>query len=110
MTQTDTEQIRWDLGLMYLSPDDPRLDADIARLIKMAKDFNASYKGKLTQLLGKAILDYSEIVMLENKIALYLYLKQSTNVADPVIKARIAKTERILSQARGEYLTFFNIG
>jgi len=107
--KTGAEAVRWDLGLMYSGLDDPQIDLDIAEIVERSENFKASYRGKLADILGEAISDYSEIEMLASKVMLYLFLSQSTNVADPVIKAKIADTERILSQSSGEYLTFFGI-
>lgn len=111
MTKTNTgaEKIRWDLSLMYSGLDDPQIDTDVVTLIEMAKKFNASHKGKLSITLGKAISDYSEIDMLKNRVTLYPFLLQSTNVAEPVVKAKIADIDRILSRELAEYLTFFNL-
>lgn len=104
-----TEKVRWNLDLMYSGLDDPLIDADVALLIEMAKKFNATYKGNLSKTLGKAISDYSEIVMLRNKVGMYLFLLQSINVAEPVVKAKMAEIDRILSRELAEYLTFFNL-
>ena len=106
---TGAEKVRWDLSLMYSGLADPQIDADVAKLVEMAKKFNASHKGKLLSTLGEAILDYSEIQMLNNKVGVYLYLLQSIDVAEPAVKAKIAETDRILSREFGEYLTFFNL-
>lgn len=107
--KTGAEKVRWDLSFLYSSPNDPAIDSDISELIKKSEAFSVTYRGKLAEMLGKAIIDYSEIHMLETKILLFLYLVQSTNVADRVIKAKIAKTEMALGQSQGEYLTFFTI-
>ncbi len=109
MPTTAAEPIRWDLSALYSGVADPRLDADISSLVEKCKAFHASHKGKLHQTLGAALSAYSEIRMLENKVMLFLYLTQSTNVADAAVKAKIADTERVLSAASGEHLTFFHI-
>ena len=107
--KTGAKKVRWDLGVVYSGLDDPQMDADIEALVAKSKDFYTTHRGRLSETLAKALADYSEIAMLENKVALYLHLKQSTNVADAAVKAKIADTDRILSQAEGEYLTFFRI-
>ncbi len=94
---------------MYSSVADPQIDADVAKLVEMAKKFSASYKGKLSSTLGNAISDYSEIDMLNNKVRGYLFLLQSINVAEPAVKAKIADVDRTLSRELAEYLTFFNL-
>src|SRR3989339_762229 len=107
--KTGAKKVRWDLGVVYSGLDDPQMDADIEALVAKSKDFYTTHRGRLSETLAKALADYSEIAMLENKVALYLHLKQSTNVADAAVKAKIADVDRILSQAEGEYLTFFRI-
>ena|SRR3989344_1530514 len=107
--KTGAEKVRWDLGVMYSKLDDPQIDADVNALAAKSKDFHAAHRGRLSETLAKALADYSEISMLGNKVSLYLHLRESTNVADAAVKAKIADVDRILSQAEGEYLTFFRI-
>ncbi len=104
-----TEGVVWDLGCMYAGLDDPQIDADVVELVRMAKEFNAAYKGKLAETLGKAIVDYAAMSMLSNKIMVYLYLSQSKDTADGRVKAKIADVERILNQSSAENMTFFTI-
>lgn len=106
---TGAENIRWVLDKIYTSIADPQIDKDIKLLIEMFEKFNVSYKGMLSEKLGHAVSMYADIHMLEDKIMFYLFLKQSTNVADSAVKAKIADTERILSNASAKYMTFFNI-
>ena len=104
-----TEQVRWDLSILYSGIDDPRLDSDLKALEAMAKHFADSYKGKLAERLGAAIGDYSEIEMLQGKIASYLSLRESTDLANAAIKAKHAQVQRELSAMLGEHLTFFEL-
>lgn len=106
---TGAENFRWDLNCMYYDIDDPQIDLDIAALTEMVKSFHADHKDKLGETLGKAIADYADIIMLNNKIGVYLYLKQSTNVNDAAVKSKLADVEMKLSRVFGEYLTFFDI-
>src|SRR5262249_46239603 len=39
----------------------------------------------------------------------YLFLRESTNLTDAAIKAKLAEFQRVLSASRGEYLTFFEL-
>ena len=104
-----TEQIRWDLSVLYSDIDDPRLDSDLAELTAMARHFSLTYKGKLAELLGGAIRDYAEIEMLSGKINSYLFLRESTDLTNAAIKAKHAAFQRELSSIRGEHLTFFEL-
>src|SRR5271169_4144846 len=108
-TIESTDQIRWDLSILYADIADPRLDSDLTELTAMAKHFSLTYKGKLADLLGGAIKDYSEIEMLSGKITSYLFLRESTDLTNAVIKAKHAGFQRELSAMRGEHLTFFEL-
>ena len=88
---------------------DPRLDSDLAALTAMARHFSLTYKGKLAELLGGAIRDYSEIEMLSGKINSYLFLRESTDLTNAAIKAKHAAFQRELSAIQGEHLTFFEL-
>lgn len=106
--KTGAENVRWDLSFLYSGLDDPQLDVDVNNLVKMMKDFHAAHRGKLSENLGQAITDLSEISMLKNK-TIYLGLRQSVNVADAAVKAKIADVERKISMATGEYMAFFDV-
>src|SRR5580704_15671057 len=104
-----TDLIRWDLSILYADITDPRLDSDLKDLTAMARHFSVTYKGKLAELLGAAIRDYSEIEMLSGKINSYLFLRESTDLTNAAIKAKHAAFQRELSAVRGEHLTFFEL-
>src|SRR6202051_2563677 len=87
-TIESTELIRWDPSILYTDIADPRLDSDLTALTAMARHFSVTYKGKLGELLGEAIKDYSEIEMLSGKISSYLFLRESTDLTNAPIKAK----------------------
>jgi oligoendopeptidase F len=108
-TVESANDIRWDLSILYADIADPRLDADLRELTTMAKRFSDNYKGKLAEQLGAAIRDYSEIEMLSSKINSYLFLRESTDLTNAVIKSKHAAFQRELSEVQGEHLTFFEL-
>src|SRR5271165_4866990 len=108
-TIESTDQMRWDLSILYTDIADPRLDFDLSTLKAMAKHFFLTYKGKLAELLGGAIRDYSEIEMLSGKVTSYLFLRESTDLTNATIKAKHAAFQRQLSAIQGEHLTFFEL-
>ena len=108
-TIESANEIRWDLSILYSDIADPRLDSDLRELTAMANRFSTAYKGKLAELLGAAIRDYSEIEMLSGKINSYLFLRESTDLTNAVIKAKHAAFQRELSAVSGEHLTFFEL-
>jgi oligoendopeptidase F len=105
----NAELVRWDLSILYTDIADPRLDSDLAELTSMAANFAANYRGHLSELLGEAMRDYSEIEMLSGKISSYLFLRESTDLTNAEIKAKHAAFQRALSAVRGEHLTFFEL-
>jgi oligoendopeptidase F len=109
-TQTDsTNDVRWDLNIFYADLTDPQLDSDLSDLATKAKNFETTHKGRLAETLGSAITEYAEIEMLAGKISSYLFLRESTDLANEAIKARHADFQRKLSAIRGEHLTFFEL-
>jgi oligoendopeptidase F len=108
-TDENIGKVRWDLSDLYSDITDPRLDSDLTRLTAMAKLFSLTYKGNLEHLLDGAIRDYLEIEMLSGKISSYLFLRETTDLANAGIKAKHAAFQRELSAVRGEHLTFFEL-
>jgi oligoendopeptidase F len=103
-----TEQYRWDLSVFYSGIDDPQIDVDVQKLVDMEKSFFDSYKGKLGEKLGSALTDYAEIEVLGSKLA-YLGLRLSLNTGDTAAQKKSADVDSTLSQAYGEYMTFFSL-
>src|ERR1700686_3122776 len=108
-TIDSASQARWDLSILYSDIEDPRLDSDLSNFAEMAKHFSLTFKGKLAEQLGPAVVDYSEIEMLSGKITSYLFLRESTDLTNAAIKAKHADFNRQLSALRGEHLTFFEL-
>jgi oligoendopeptidase F len=111
MTNTieTVNDVRWDLGILYSGIADPRLDSDLRDLKAMAEQFSIRYRGKLAEQLGGAIRDYLEIEMLTGKVTSYLFLRESTDLPNAAIKAKLADVQRELSAIRGGHLTFFEL-
>ena len=111
MTTTieSTSEVRWDLGILYSDITDPQLDSDLRELAAMARRFSGTYKGRLAESLGAAIRDYAELEMLEGKVGSYVFLRESTDLANEAIKAKRADFQRQMSAIRGEHLTFFEL-
>ena len=47
--------------------------------------------------------------MLSGKITSYLFLRESTDLTNAAIKAKLARFQRELSALQGEHLTFFEL-
>ncbi len=107
--ESAAQNVRWDLSSIYSGVDDPQIDLDIAEFTRQAEAFHASHKGKLAETLGHAISDYSELEMLGAKVMVYLFLQQSLDVTNELVKAKVADARKAMSQVQGEYLTFFEL-
>src|SRR3989338_987455 len=106
---TGAENVRWDLSVFYSGIADPQLDADIAALTEMMKNFNTEYRGKLGERLEAAIRDYAEIEMLESKILYYLWSLHSLDMNDDGTQKKLATVENSLNDAEGTFMTFFHL-
>ncbi|WP_376093249.1 M3 family oligoendopeptidase [Roseomonas sp. CCTCC AB2023176] len=76
----------WDLSDLYARPDDPRLAADLDRAEAEARDFEASYAGRLATLSGDAlagaIATYERIEEVLGRVMSYAQLLFSGNAQD----------------------------
>lgn len=104
---TGAEKIRWDLSFLYEGVDDPKLDRDLKDALKRCRAFKAAFKGKLRTRLGAVLRAYADLSARLDKIGCFLHLAHSTAVGDQRINAKRAEVSLALSQASGEYLTFF---
>lgn len=98
---------RWDLSCFYASPDDPRMDADLAEFARRAAEFSASFKGRLGERLGDAIRAYRALETLGDAAPVYLFLRHSVDTEDTATDSRLARVKQALSAAHAEHLTFF---
>ncbi|WP_298215091.1 M3 family oligoendopeptidase [Acidocella sp.] len=77
----------WDLGDLYASPQDPRIEADLAAVREGAERFAAAYQGKLAELSGAelaaAIQDYERLQEIAGKIMSYAVLLFSAESSNP---------------------------
>ena len=72
----------WDLGDLYKSIDDPKVNADIRKLGKLSQSFAKDYKGKISKLTADEFLQsirrYEEIDIISGKLMEYAFLELST--------------------------------
>lgn len=107
MSNLADDNVRWDLTFLYSGIGDPQIELDVAEFAKQAREFSANYKGKLADTLGRAIAAYAELEMLGEKVMAYLFLRQSLDVTNEAVKAKVAEAQQAMSHIQGEYLTFF---
>src|SRR5438270_5275737 len=107
---TGAESVRWNLNDLFTSPDDPKLEAILARELERAKAFEAKYKGKVATLDPKAftammreLADYEESAA---KPEIYAYLLHSQDTQDHAAGRLLARV-REASAERGTHMVFF---
>ena len=104
---TGAESVHWDLADLYRDIDDPKLDADLERLVGMAKKFHQTYAGKLVTALGAALDAQADMTRLSDQLFVYLFLRRSTDATNQRIQQRLGTVQEAWSQANADYLTFF---
>lgn len=97
----------WDLSDLYKGPDDPRVAADLAAALGMAKAFASAWKGKLkAERLTAAIADYEALGDLSGRIGSYAGLLFAAHSADPAIGKLYGDLQGRLSEIGSETLFF----
>jgi oligoendopeptidase F len=97
--KTGAEGVTWDLGDLYASGADPKLEADLDTADTRADAFAAAYRGKIAGLSAKQmaglLVEYEAIGDLAGKIGSYAGLDWTTQTDDPARGALLQKvTER----------------
>lgn len=96
---TGAEEIEWDLSDLYASPDDPKLEAEIAGAEGAAAAFRERHHSAVAGLgasdLAAAIAEREEIESAVDRALTFAHLRFATNMADPTRGALVTKlTER----------------
>ena len=79
-SELKAEGVRWDLGGLYTSPDDPRLEADLAEARRRAEVFAQTYRGRIENgqvdgmALAQALAEYEAIAELQHRPTFYASL------------------------------------
>ena len=108
-----TDQLpAWDLSDLYLSPDDPRVMADLTQTEQTAKAFAQSRTGKLADLSGAdlaaAIAEYEQIQEVLGRVASYAQLLFAGDSSDAAI-GRFYQTVNERVTTIGSDLIFFTL-
>jgi oligoendopeptidase F len=92
---TGAEEVAWDLGDLYESADDPRIESDIAEAEADAAAFRERYHGKVGELgateLAAAVAEHERIESAVVRPLTYAHLNFATNMADPARGALVAR-------------------
>ena len=109
---TGAEGVRWSLADLFKSPDDPAIEATLARDLARAKEFETQYKGKVATLepkpfaaMMRELADYEESAV---KPEVYAYMLHSQNTQDHAAGRLLARV-REASAERGSHMVFFSL-
>jgi len=109
---TGAEDVRWNLGDLFASPDDPNIEATLARELERAKAFEARYRGKVATLEPKAFAammrELAEHEESATKPEVYAYMLHSQDTQDHAAGRLLARV-REASAERGVHLVFFSL-
>jgi oligoendopeptidase F len=112
VAKTGAENVRWNLGDLFSSPDDPRIEESLGRDLERAKSFEARYRGKVAILEPKAfaammreLADYEEEAALAE---VYAYMLHSQDTQDHTAGRLLARV-REASAERGAHMVFLSL-
>src|SRR5260221_1382790 len=94
---TGAEEVEWDLSDLYESPDDPKLEEEIAGAERAAAAFRERHYEAVASLaaidLAAAIAEREEIESAVDRALTYAHLRFATNMADPTRGALVGKLQ-----------------
>ncbi len=109
---TGAENIIWDLGIFYSSPDDPKLTSDMESLTQQVEAFAQQYKGKVAQFDAETMMDalneLEAIYDQEGRIGSYASLLYATDSNNPQFGALVQKITEFGSQL-DQKMVFFDL-
>ena len=102
--------ICWDLGDLYLSPSDPRIETDLSTAAKVADAFAETYRGRIAALspsqLLEALRQLEEITTVAYKPAGYASLAFAAQTQDPRLQALVVRTREATTQIFNKVIFF----
>jgi len=111
-TKTGAEGVTWNLGDLYASGTDPRIDADLGEADRRADAFAAAWRGRVASLGAKdmagLLAEYEAIAELGAKPGEYAGLSWSTQSDDPARGALLQRAIERGSRLR-QKLVFLDI-
>ncbi|MHB8877225.1 MAG: M3 family oligoendopeptidase [Myxococcaceae bacterium] len=111
MPSTQTS-LRWNLGDLYESPDDPRLSRDLERGAKLAEDFAKAHRGRIASMspaeLARAFRSFEELMELAYRPQLFASLLFSGDTVSEKAQALLDRTRQATTESFNE-VKFFDI-
>ena len=94
----------WALEDLYKSPDDPRLDSDLAAAKQQAEAFAASYRGKIANAqldgpgLAAALTEYEALSALESRPSFYASLLFAADTQNQAAQQLVQRTREAATE------------
>ena len=108
--KTGAENVAWDLTHLYTGTDDPKIEQDMQKSLKLADELSAEYKGRVPDLDAEELRDLLEkaevILEIGQIIGAYAYLDWSTATGEPAKGALLQKSQEYGSQLEQRMLWF----
>jgi oligoendopeptidase F len=109
-TVTGAEHVEWNLDDLFESPDDPRLESDLAEASAAARAFRERYRGRLAELsaaeLNDAIAELERIESASTRVETYARLRQAADSSDQARGALVQRVRERNTQIETELLFF----
>lgn len=110
--ETGSLSVTWDLSPLYRSPDDPRIEADLAAARAAAAAFAERYRGRVVTLdaaaLGDAITAYEALDEQARRPGFYAHLLFAADTQDDAAR-RLVDHTREAALGIANTLTFFEL-
>jgi oligoendopeptidase F len=94
---TGAEEVAWDLSDLYQSPDDPKLEEEVADAERSGEDYRRRYHGTVAELdaqaLAEAMAERERIESAMDRALTYAHLRFATNMADPARGQLVARLQ-----------------
>ena len=113
-SELKAEGVRWDLGGLYASPDDPRLEADLAEARHRAEVFAEAYRGRIENgqidgpALAQALAEYEAIAELQHRPAFYASLLFAADTQNQPAQQLVQRTREAATSIEN-LLVFFSL-
>ena len=112
-TRRSAENIRWDLGDLFESPDDPKLAKTERDAVKAAEEFVHRYRNRIEtpsgprpELMAQALGDYEQVLDLAYRVVCYARLAHSADANNSRHGALLARSEELLTKIRTTVMFF----
>src|SRR5260370_15512701 len=109
---TGAEHVHWNLSDLFVSPDDPEIEASVAHDIANARSFEKRYRGSVASLepkdfavMMRELADHEESAA---KPEVYAYMLHSQNTQDHAAGRLLARM-REASAERSSHMVFFTL-